>query len=62
MAERSVTSEKQPVFRTVREILGYNGEDHAVLLSLAQVQGIDSQTCYKAKPDFHFISMFSSCI
>lgn len=62
MAERSVTSEKQPVFRTVRETLGYNGEDHAVLLSLAQVQSIDSQTCYKAKPDLHFIYMFSSCI
>ena len=56
MAVHSVTSEKQPVLRTVQEMLGYDGEHNAVLLSLAQAESINSQTSCKAKPDLCLIA------
>ena len=56
MAVHSVTSEKQPVLRTVQETLGYDSEHNAVLLSLAQAENINSQPSHKAKLDLCFIA------
>ena len=65
MAVNSITSEKQPVLRTVQEMLGYDGEHNAVLLSLAQAESINSQTSCKAKPDLCLIAcawIYARCI
>ena len=65
MAEYSVTAEKQPVFRTVWETLGYDGEHDVMLLSLAQAESINSQISHKAKPDLCFIAcvwVYARCI